>query len=376
MLKLSAVQPEFLTMRVSREGRGVPVVIGLAVLASSLFALWVGLEIGGPKATLWFDDLTTPLAALTGCVLCLRASARHQGRMRTFWLLFGIAMACWTLAEVVWGVYALILSEEVPVPSWADLGYLSAIPLAVAGLIVHPAVTGNRTRKTRSVLDGVVIATALLFLSWTLVLGALWRSTDLSTVGGLVTLAYPFGDVIIVLFAVLVLRGMGREGRLSLVCLLAGLLALALSDSAYTYMAEVASYSSSSGNLVDTGWIVAYLGIAVAAFSAGGEVAEVREVEPSGPSLLSLVSPLLVVILALTVAAVEIRLGHHLDRAGWVMAFVLIAVVLTRQALAVLELFTDAGGPRAGFITRLRDSAEGGPPGADGHDGAYGASRL
>ena len=67
---------------------------------------------------------------------------------------------------------------EVPAPSWADLGYLSAIPLTVAALVVHPATKGSGTRKARSVFDGLVIATALLFLSWTLVLGPLWRSAN------------------------------------------------------------------------------------------------------------------------------------------------------------------------------------------------------
>lgn len=102
--------------------------------------------------------------------------------MRLFWLLLGCATASWTLAEIIWGYYALILDVEVPVPSWADLGYLSAIPLAVAALVVHPATRGSGTRKARWVFDGLVVATALLFLSWTLVLGPLspappWRSS-------------------------------------------------------------------------------------------------------------------------------------------------------------------------------------------------------
>src|ERR1700684_1126298 len=68
-----------------------------------------------------------------------------------------------------------------PVPPWADVGYLSAIPLAVAALVVHPATRGSGTRKVRSLFDGLVVATSLLFLSWTLVLGPLARSADLST---------------------------------------------------------------------------------------------------------------------------------------------------------------------------------------------------
>ncbi len=362
-------------MAAARENRRLLFAVGVAVLAIALFGVLVGLRMGGPSTALWVDDGATPLAALAACVLCFRAAFRQAGRMRAFWVLFGCATACWTLAEVVWGLYALILSEEVPVPSWADVGYLSAIPLAVAGLIVHPAVTGNRTHKARAVLDGIVIATALLFLSWTLVLGPLWRSADLSTMGGFVTLAYPFGDIVIVFFIVLAIRGMTGGGRFSLWCLLAGLLAMAISDSTYTYLTEVANYSSSSGNLIDTGWLAGYLGIAVAAFASGTEAVEVSALEPARPSLVSLVSPLLTVILALTVAAVEIRLGHHLDHAAWLMAFALIAVVLTRQAVALIELARPPSGTSEGLLRRLAESAQGGTLTSDPLEPTYPASR-
>jgi hypothetical protein len=342
-----------------RQGRRVPVAVALAVLATGLFAVCIGLRVGGAEASLWVDDLATPLAALASCVLCFRACARHKGRMRAFWALFGCATACWTLAEVIWGVYALILREEVPIPSWADVGYLAAIPLAVAGLVVHPSMRATGTRRARAVLDGMVIAAALLFLSWTLVLGPLWRTTDLSTLGGIVTLAYPFGDVVIVFFIVLAIRHMSGQHRLSLWCLLAGLLAMALSDSTYSYLTEVANYASSSTNLVDAGWVAAYLGIAVAAWSSDAGGARLVTVERAGPpSLASLISPLLPVLVALSVTAIEIRLGHRLDRAGWLMAFGLIALVLTRQGLAVLELLSRGPGRVARVPTRRTVGAD------------------
>ena len=143
---------------------------------------------------------------------------------------------------------------------------LSAIPVAVAALVVHPATHGSGTRKTRSVFDGLVVATALLFLSWTLVLGPLWRSSNPGTWAGIVALAYPFGDVVIVFFIVLAIRGMTSGDRLSLWCLLAALLVMALSDSTYTYLTASSSYTSPG--LIDTGWVVAYLGIALAAFGS------------------------------------------------------------------------------------------------------------
>jgi hypothetical protein len=332
--------------------------LSVVVLATGLFAAWLGLRIGGARTTLWVDDGLTPLAALIACVLCFRARARHCGRMRLFWSLLGCAMASWTFAEVVWGYYALIIDVEVPVPSWADVGYLAAIPLAVAALIVHPATRGSGTRRARWVFDGLVVATALLFLSWTLVLGPLWRSADLSTWTGVVALAYPFGDVVIVFFIVLAIRGMTGHDRLSLWCLLAALLVMALSDSTYSYLTEVGKYTS--GDLIDTGWVAAYLGIALAAFSSRSSSAVAMATAQPRPSLASLISPLLPVLLALSATAVEIRLGHRLDHAGWLMAFGLIALVLARQGLMVLELLAPSRDAQAGLMQRLTHAALGG----------------
>ena len=343
--------------------------LAVVILVTGICGLWIGLRVGGARVTLWVDDGATPLAALIACVLCFRARARHSGRMRLFWTLLGCATASWTLAELIWGYYALILDVEVPVPSWADLGYLSAIPLAVAALVVHPATRGSGTRKARSVFDGLVIATALLFLSWTLVLGPLWRSADLSTWTGVVTLAYPFGDVVIVFFVVLAIRGMTGGDRLSLWCLLGALLAMALSDSTFAYLTDVTNYTSPC--LIDTGWVASYLGIALAAFSSQADGAVVAAAEDSRPSLASLISPLLPVLLALTVAAVQIRLGHHLDRAAWLMAFALIALVLVRQGLMVLELLAPSRDTQAGLMQRLTHAALGGASGGEEPGSGY-----
>ena len=142
-------------------------------------------------------------------------------------------------------------------------------------------------------------------------------------------------------------RAVAAAWAVALWCLLGALLVMALSDSTFTYMSDVASYSSASAHLVDTGWLAAYLGIALAAFSSRSDGAVPANAEHARPSLASLVAPLLPVLIALTVAAVEIKLGHHLDRAAWLMACGLIALVLARQGLAILELLAPSRDPRA-----------------------------
>ena len=154
------------------------------------------MSIGGTEPVRDFDDIATALAALLATLSCWRTGLRHEARSRGFWLLLSMACGAWTFAEVVWAIYDIVLRVPVPVPSWADLGYLGAIPLAAAALLSHPAMRVARQARARTTLDGVLLATALLFISWSFALGPLWRQTDLSTLGGVVAVAYPFGDIV------------------------------------------------------------------------------------------------------------------------------------------------------------------------------------
>jgi hypothetical protein len=310
---------------------------GIVAVAACLFAAWVSWDVGGQTTTLYVDDLATALAALTAAVLCLHAGSRGARELRLFWWLLAAASGAWALGEVTWAGYDLVLREPVPVPSWADVGYLLGVPLAVAALVCHPAMRRGAAQKARAVLDGLMVATALLFLSWTVLLGPLWRSTDLSTLGGLVALVYPFGDVVIIFFIVLAIRGMAAGDRLSLWCLFGGLLALSLSDSIYTYLTGVKGYDG-SGKLIDTGWFAGYLGIGLCAFCSRARDGAADRTALTLPEPESLIAPFVPVLGALIIAAIEIQLGNRLDQVSLITASALIALVFARQGLLVVDL--------------------------------------
>jgi diguanylate cyclase len=308
----------------------------LAVLTLLVFAVWVGTGVGGKNVVSYVDDLVTAAAALASTAACVRAATTNGGRRRLFWALLAAATTAWSLGEVLWAVYDLILRTAVPVPSWADLGYLSALPLAAAALLVHPALRGRSTGKVRVLLDALALASALFLLSWTLLLGPLWHSADLSTLGGLVALAYPVGDLTIVFLIVLAIRGSAQRTRPDLWLLLAGLLAISCSDAIYGYLTEVKQYST--GNLIDIGWVIGYLAIALAARSTHAQ--EDIEMRPAVPRLsqAAIVVPFLPLLAALGFTALRAELGHRLDHTGVATAFTLVAVVLARQALLVADL--------------------------------------
>lgn len=337
-------------MEFAPTARRVRAAFALAALATAMFVGWIWRGFGGELTTLYVDDVATILAALAASVLCFHAGLRHTSTHRRYWWLLCAACSAWTFGEVVWAVYDLVLRTPTPVPSWADLGYLGAIPFAVAALLSHPAVAGPAARQARFAIDGLLVATALLFLSWTFVLGPLWHSSDLTTLGGLVALAYPFGDVVIVFFVVLAVRRMPSGHRLALWCLLGGVLTLALSDSAYAYLAGVQGYETAG--LLDTGWFVGYLAIAVGAFCSHSEP-PARHAESRAPSLEALIVPFLPVVAALGVVALEPELVQELNPIAFATAFALVAQVLARQLLVLRDVAAHAALPAGGMSGRV-----------------------
>jgi hypothetical protein len=279
--------------------------------------------------------VATALAALVAVPLCLRAGFASGATARRFWLLLAAACAAWTLAEVIWAVYDIVLRVPVPVPSWADLGYLSAIPLVVGALLSHPAMRSGLKWRARSAFDGILVATALFFLSWSFVLGPLWRHTDLTSLGGVVAVAYPFGDVIMVFLVVGVIRTMSSGDRFALGCVLAGLVAMAVADSTYAYLTEVGRYSS--GGLIDTGWVAGYLGLALGAFCSSGAERVEPAGEPAPAGLRALVVNFAPTLLALGVLTVEVAVGRKLYRSDWFIAMALVVLSLARQFLVLAQ---------------------------------------
>ncbi len=345
-------------MRAQLPSQRFLLMLAAVALATAGFAAGIWWQIGGRTAAMYGSDSGQFVAALTATVACWRAGLRHQERRRLFWRLLAASCGAWTLGQMIWLGYDLAGFDGAPTPSWADVAYLSFIPLAVAALLSHPGIRGSGARRARNLLDGLAIATALLFVSWTSVLGPIWRASDLTTLGGIVALAYPFSDVVIGFFVVLAVRGMTTTDRLELWCLLAGLIALALSDSAYAFVVSVELYSP--GDLLDVGWFVGFLAIAL-----GANVADVcglpdRTVRAAAPTLPALLAPLLPVLVALGVATAGLHRGIRPDAPAAVMAAVLVGLALTRQLLLLWDfLATGRSGQHGTAMNRLAHAALG-----------------
>lgn len=300
----------------------------LAVAAVAVFAVWVDLSVGGATATRTFDDLATVVASALATLTCYLAARNNAGRTRVFWLLLAGACAAWTFGEGAWAVYDAV-GGDVPVPSYADIGYLAAIPLALAALTVQSSQGRDGRQQLRAGLDMFILATALLFLSSTLILHAVGAQNDLTSAAGVITIAYPVGDVLMIFLLLRAVRWLDGPDRIAMACILVGLLAMTLSDSGYTYLTSVHDYAT--GSSIDTGWIVAYLGIALGGWYGRQTVKVVERTPAPATTTLSLVLPYLLPLMSLGVLTVRAEMGQHVDRVSLGLAFVLTGSVLIRQ---------------------------------------------
>jgi hypothetical protein len=140
--------------------RNLPRAFGAAVVATGVYAAWLGWQIGGEKSVLYFSDAGTILASFLACAACIRAATRHKDRMRGFWWLLGAACGAWMLGEVIWTVYDVTGSGGPPIPRWRTSA-TSRSSRAVGA----PSATRAARKECERLPCLMVSRRALLFLS-------------------------------------------------------------------------------------------------------------------------------------------------------------------------------------------------------------------
>jgi diguanylate cyclase (GGDEF)-like protein len=229
----------------------------------------------------------------------------------------------------------VVLGRQVPFPSGADAGFLAFPLFATAALWLWSGTRDSAAVRGRDLMDGAIIAGSLLVLSWSTTLGEVLATSSGGWLAVALSLAYPVGDVVL---ATLVLLVMSRAvaARATMLLLAAGLGALAVADSAYSYLVATGAYTS--GDAITAGWVLGFLLVGLAALVDEPErVGGTRRADVErglSPGL-----RLLLPYLPLTVAgSITITgLSEAIPLAELCMAVALVVLVLARQFFAMLE---------------------------------------
>jgi hypothetical protein len=154
------------------------VALGLAVGASLVFLAFLMIRPAGDEQVKLTANLAQLLAPLAAAASSAWAAASGSGRTRRAWALLAASAGSWAVGQATWVWYEHLARRELPFPSLADIGYLAAIPLAAAAMLAFPGRAERAALQARSLLDGAVIAASLLYTSWALVLGPVFRAGE------------------------------------------------------------------------------------------------------------------------------------------------------------------------------------------------------
>ncbi len=319
------------TSRIDRRPRLLASVVVLAALlwAAALVCLPAGVTVHVSNVGLTLFSLAAGLAAW-------HRSRRHTGRVRLFWRRLGAASSAWSGGMAAWTWYESVRGLDVPFPSAADVGYLSLPVLAGWALLTLPLAAPTRAGRARTVLDGLVVASSLLLVSWMLVLDSIVQAGG-DVASQVISLAYPLSDIVLITTVVYTwMRARHRRAGLPVPLLLigVGLLALAVADSGFVYLTTSGAYSS--GNWIDLGWGAGFCLLLLAALLPGQDAAE-AEVDDDGARPLGNLLPYAAVGVALLTSSIEVLRGGATDTSVFWIRTAVMVLLVARQVLTLQE---------------------------------------
>ncbi len=269
--------------------------------------------------------VATAVASAAGSLV---AAGRNRGAMRVSWLLLAVMVLLNAVGATQW--LADGGAEGDRALSWPDALYLAAVVPTALALLRYPMATGLRRAWRPVLLDGVVVASALLLLGTTLGLDEVARTLDGSR--AFVFLVYPVMDVLVLsLVVVLLLRTSGRL-RVDVVLIAMTFAALAVADLEFALSSVRGEEAAGVSRL---GYVVAALLLTGAALAATTLDTRVRTLQSdlSGP-----VAPVLPDLAAFSALGTAVVVGVDDGVQAALVALVLVLTGIRQVALTTKNL--------------------------------------
>jgi hypothetical protein len=227
---------------------------------------------GGERLLTIVNDVLLVVFSVLAAVFSLKASRMFEPGepQRRVWLIFGLGLGMWAVAELVWACYEIILNIETPFPSLADIPWaMGYIPLFVGLMLQYRALgvgVDARHRLITASIFGIVLLVAFILVLWPMFL----NPQEENAVGIFLNVLYPVGDLCLALVATLSLLVLGGSLLgMPWLHIAVGMLLFAAADLAYTYSAWNGTYTTGSNlisGFVDVVYLASYITTFIGAY--------------------------------------------------------------------------------------------------------------
>ena len=370
-------EPKARPVHAARFGGGWPdpgwfVVLGIYLLVYITWLIWNWIPLSG---TLVGEVSQKPLN-VAAVVTAWQASrgVREWRRVALAWRLIALGSFAQLAAGLATSVYVLL--GQSPYPSLADPFYLSFYPLMLAALLAVPHQARSRSQRLRLGLDLGTTALGAATVVWYLLIAPTARSGGQSTLQMGFSLAYPVGDVILVVgIASVLLRGVPVIMRRALWLVTVALCMAVVGDalSAYVTLHGVNAHS----NALNVFYVVSLALFILAARCRGlaqaGAAEVVRTQRVSWMPYVAVVSGFAVLLISelsktpgtVVIAVAATALAVMVSARQLLGQRELVAAQSDLNTLATTDALTGLGNRRILLrdLSRQLRSAAGGPPG-------------
>ncbi|WP_281773996.1 PAS domain S-box protein [Methanobacterium formicicum] len=212
-----------------------------------------------------FSDITGPvieILVITGLFYAAYASKNQGQHVQIAWILMGVAFSFTALGDITWAILELVFSTN-PFPSVADIFYLAFYPLFALGIYFMPRDKFSSSDRYKIILEmGIILLTVGLLLWVFLISPNLTSQEEFLTI--FISVIYIVFDFVLLFALIRLLYSKFKEeyyGPLILIGL--GMVALIITD--YIYYLQTLQGTYVSGGLLDSGWILSYMLVGLAA---------------------------------------------------------------------------------------------------------------
>ena len=218
------------------------------------YALWIAFLVT-MHYVFWGQRADTAvLIDVSGAAAILVGVGLYRPARRIPWLLVAAANLVGAVGLVTAHIVAAVTHAPVPFPSFADAIYLLEYPLFVAGLLFFIR-SKSPMPDVRSLIDALVLTVALTMLSWIFLIAPDATTSSYSMTQRIVAVAYPVGDLLIMLALVRMLAPGTLRGAAAVLITVGTACGIA---SVVAYDVVETSRHPHIGPLVALGWLAAY----------------------------------------------------------------------------------------------------------------------
>jgi diguanylate cyclase (GGDEF)-like protein len=282
-----------------------------------------------PSGYLSFWDGWVGNIACTMPIIPIWLRARSSAKLRGAWIALGVGVALNDVGNLVYLLHDQNI-HPIPSPALSDIPYL----LSYVGFAVGITLMTQRSFGTRSTsihLDGAIAGLAVAAVA-----AMLWFDSVMQISGNAlqvtVGMAYPVGDIVLLVLLVAGLSPMRFRPNFSTFALMAGVAWFLYGD--VVYLNQVATNSYVPDTLLDGTWLIGFWVMAIAAWPSADRRATPRTLKVAPQGILMI--PTLFGLLSLAVLVKS--LAVHTSHVSSLLAISALLLVIVRMVLTLREV--------------------------------------